>query len=514
MAKDAAVDWHTGLGTEGARVRRRSGRWRCSVLGSLACLVGAAACGAEPEPAEDPAAQEAQERADALERTLVPAVVLEGETVPTYTLQERMAHHDVPAVSVAVIENGALSWARAYGVADIESGRAATTRTVFQAASISKPVAATAVLTLVERGVLELDGNVNDQLASWSVPDHAFDGQVTLRGLLTHTSGLGVSGFPGYARGETVPSAAQVVAGGDPVNTDPVTVVAEPGSEWSYSGGGYTVMQVLVEDMTDQPFADFVQDRVLQPLGMDRSTYAQPLPDGWWDDAAWGHRNDGSRIPGRFHTYPELAAAGLWTTPTDLATWAIEIQASSEDRSNRVLQTATVQEMLARGMGDWGLGPSVNDDDVRFGHTGSNQGYRCLLTMATDGSLGLVVMTNSDNGSALMREIALGFARVYGWETTGVEPQVRTEIPVDPTRLDDYVGQYQIPDGRTATVARDGDQLTVQAPWFRLQRLYGSGEDAFFLLTDGTDIRFVREDGQVQVLRVFDRDFVRVQGEG
>src|SRR5690606_17154585 len=158
---------------------------------------------------------------------------------------------------------------------------------------------------------------VNDQLTSWRLPanEHTAAQPVTLRHLLTHSAGTTVHGFRGYARGEEVPTLVQLLDGVKPANSAPVRVDIPVGSRWRYSGGGISIAQLVVEDETQKPFAQAARELVLQPFGMGNSTYVQPLPAALRDKAATGHRASGEPVAGNWHTYPEQAAAGLWTTP-------------------------------------------------------------------------------------------------------------------------------------------------------------------------------------------------------
>ena len=361
-----------------------------------------------------------------VESSLMPAVTTPGEPVARSSLADRMAELGVPGVSVAVLVDGEIAWARGYGLADVESGRPVTPNTLFQAASISKPVAALAALRLVESGRVDLDGDVNAYLTSWRVPDNAFteQGPVTLRGLLTHRAGLTVWGFPGYGPDEEVPDEPGVLDGRG--NTDPVRVYKAPGESWQYSGGGYTVMQQLVADMAGKPFAAVMREEVLDPIGMSRSTYEQPIPPERQNDIATGYRSDGERVPGGWHTYPEQAAAGLWTTPSELALYAREMQRAWKGESTRVLGEALAREMLTPDADDWGLGPAISEDGERFRHGGSNQGFRCTFAAHIDGDDGVFVMTNSDAGSELAAEIAITVAHAYGWSGPRAEERVET----------------------------------------------------------------------------------------
>lgn len=319
---------------------------------------------------------------------------------------ERLKSNRLLAVGVAVINDRKVEWARGYGAAGKD--------TLFQAASISKPVTAMAVMRLVEEGKLDLDQDVNRKLADWKVADNEFTKKekVTLRRLLSHSAGLTVHGFPGYARSKPVPTLVQVLDGKEPANTDPVRVDLEPGSQWRYSGGGYCVIQQLLNDVTGKSFEAFMQETVLSPLGMKDSTYEQPLPEKLQNRAAVGLLITGIPVEGKWHTYPEMAAAGLWTTPTDLAMFVIELL-----EPGRVLSKKTTRQMLTAVKGGYGLGISVQGkgDSLLISHGGNNAGYSCFLVGFTRTGQGAVVMTNSDAGNPVIQEILQRLAKEYGW---------------------------------------------------------------------------------------------------
>jgi CubicO group peptidase (beta-lactamase class C family) len=280
----------------------------------------------------------ADERIARIESGLAPRVHVEGQPIK-WSLQERMAHHRVPGVSIAVINDGKLEWARGYGTLEAGGAEPVNAETVFQAASISKPVSALALLRLAETGKIALDQDVNELLKTWKIPanDLTTDEKVTLRRMLSHTAGLTVHGFRGYAEGEAVPGVVQILDGEPPANSGAIRVYAKPGSREQYSGGGYVVMHQLIRDITGDSFETFLQSSLLDPLGMTRSTFEQPLSAAWATNAARAHRGDGRMISGKWHIYPELAPDGLWTTPADLARFAMEIQQSLRGESNKVI---------------------------------------------------------------------------------------------------------------------------------------------------------------------------------
>jgi CubicO group peptidase (beta-lactamase class C family) len=296
--------------------------------------------------------------------------------------------------------------------------RSRTPETLFQAGSISKPVAALAALRLVQDGRLRLDENVNAKLVSWKVPENEFtrEQKVTLRRLLSHSAGLTVHGFPGYAADAPVPTLIQVLDGVSPANTAAVRVDTVPGTLWRYSGGGYTVLQQLLIDVTGKPFPELLRQTVFEPLGLSHSTYEQPLPASIAAIAATAH-DDGQPIPGRRHTYPEMAAAGLWTTPTDLAQIAIEIQHTLAGHSEKILKPAMARQMVTVQMGDYGLGPGIEGTGAaaRFIYGGIDEGFEAYWIAYETTGQGAVIMTNGSGGYDLAVEVIRAIAREYEW---------------------------------------------------------------------------------------------------
>jgi CubicO group peptidase (beta-lactamase class C family) len=391
-------------------------------------------------------------------QALVPPVLVQGEVPPTQSLADRMAELKVPGVSIAVIHEGRIEWARGFGVTR-GGGPDVTEKTLFQAASISKPVFALAVLRLVEAGKLNLDANVNDYLKRWKLPENDFTRQkpVTLREVLTHSAGLTVHGFPGYAADGKIPGVEQILDGTPPANTGAIRVDILPGSQWRYSGGGYVLAQQLLSDVTGVPLPKLMRDTVLAPLGMSLSTYEQPLPAARLAEVAMPHGGQGQLLDEGPHVYPEMAPAGLWTTPADLARYALGVQAALTGKS-KVIAAKTARAMLTPVIGQQGLGPQLGGATARkyFSHGGANAGYRCLLVAYEDGE-GAVVMTSSDSGDELMTQVMRTIAYVYGWPD--FLPPTRTLAKVDPEVLWRFAGVYELNDGSTYIVRRVGDRL-------------------------------------------------------
>ena len=408
-------------------------------------------------------------------------VFISGRAAEKFKLADRMKRHHVPGVSIAVIEHGEISWARGYGVVEAGASRPVTADTLFQAASISKPVAALAALRLVQDGKLSFDANVNDYLKSWHLPDNEFtvEQKVTLRRLLSHSGGLTVHGFPGYESGAQLPSLPQILDGVKPANTAAVRVDTVPGTRYNYSGGGITIMQLILGEVSGKPFPELMRDSVLDKIGMKRSTYEQPLPHGRDESAATAHDRRGEPLKGRWHVYPEMAAAGLWTTPSDLARFAIELQRSRRGESNRVLSRDMTNQMLTRQIDDRGLGIELEGtgDAARFLHGGDNAGFHCIMIASMDHGYGAVVMTNGDGGPALWTEILMSIAAEYGWPN--YKPRERTLATLSSEQLDKYAGAYPSPTS-PVKIRRTNDHLELSIGDYFVVEVYPESDTRFF----------------------------------
>ena len=403
---------------------------------------------------------------------LRPAFVVKGEPAKVFSLAERLAHYKVPGVSIALVDSGRIVWARGYGLKETGTTDSVTPATLFQAASISKPVAATAMLHLVEEGKLALDMPVNEYLKSWKLPDNKLTAKekVTLRRIVSHYAGLTVHGFPGYAAGDSIPTVPQILDGKKPANTSAVRAETVPGTVWNYSGGGITIEQLAMMDVTGEPFPALVKRLVLDPIGMTNSGYDQPLPAGKKGQEAAGYRADGKMVEGRWHTYPEMAAAGLWTTPTDLLKWAMEITAARAGKSTKVLSQKMATEMLTVQKAPSGLGPMLHGSGhgFYFEHGGANEGFRCEVLYFPEIGRGAAVMTNSDAGSGVAQEILYALASEYRWPDYA--PREIEPVALDSAAVSQLVGEYPIPSAvsgsttPTSLVIRsEAGALTVEA---------------------------------------------------
>ncbi len=436
-----------------------------------------------------------------IENGLLLPVIVKGEPSIPMKLADRMQFYKTPGASVAFINNGRIEWARGYGVRQIGSREPVTTETLFQAGSISKAVTAIAALRLVQAGKLSLDEDVNRKLVSWKVPENEFtrEKKVTLRGLLSHSAGVNVSSFTGYLSGEQVPTLVQVLDGEKPANSPAIRVEAIPGSRFNYSGGGFTIIQQLLVDVEKKPFSDLMRELVFEPLKMKHSTFEQTLPKNLAVLAAAGHNASGETPTGKRRVFPEMAAAGMWTTPSDLARLIIEVQQAQAEQSNKFISTSTVNKMLTVQSGEWGLGFSVEGAGLawRFGHGGSTPEFNSYLTTYNQTGQGVIIMTNSLRGNALINEILRSIAREYGW--SDFRPKERTIAKIDPKVYADYTGRYEFEfsSDYIVTIGTEAGNLTTELKQPTGQSkavIYPQSETRFFRKDVDVEVSFVKDE--------------------
>lgn len=336
-----------------------------------------------------------------------------------YPLKDRMAFYNANAVSIAVIKDFKIEWVKAYGFADVSEKRMATSQTLFQAASISKSINSLGILKLAQEGKLNLDDDINNHLKTWKFPyDELSKGKkITIANLLSHKAGLSVHGFGGYEKGAELPTTIQILDGLKPSNSIAVRSIFEPDFKVEYSGGGTTISQLILENTTPEKYEDYLLKNILIPLGMNSSSFNQPPSKDKENMLATAYV-DGKEVNGKYHIYPEKAAAGLWTNPTDLANYIIETQLSLVGKSNKILS----KELSTRRV-DNNLGVFLDDFNGTkyFSHSGGNQGFVCYYIGSVEDGNGLVVMTNGNNFK-LIEEILLSVASLNQWKNYPLEP--------------------------------------------------------------------------------------------
>lgn len=460
------------------------------------------------------------QRTAVFESGLRPALLPTGEEPQTWTLESRMAHYGVAAVSLAIIENGEVVVAKAYGYADVASATAATPETAFSVGSVSKMGTAAGVLRLVADEALALDSNVNRYLASWRIPDNPYTAAapVTMRGILSHTAGLSVHGFPDFMPDETLPTLIQTLDGEPPAKHEPVRVFFEPGSAARYSGGGTTVAQLVIQDTADKPFAEAMVDLVFEPLAMSRSSYVNPIPASHEPIArAYDEGGEPDALPRGWHSFPESAASGLWTTPSDLARLYLALLESYHGTGDGFLPQALVRDMMSEvGPSYFGLGPQLAGAgiDRRFYHGGSNNAYKAHSEIHLERKSGLIIFTNGAQGATLYAEIRRAVADAFGWPyyRPTVVPDMENSAAYRES-LDGRAGDYRLAeplswDARRlfvvrplmlSRVLRDADTLYLTFPGF---------DDRRYRLVPLTPTRFVVDEYYGAALELLRVEFV------
>ena len=401
-----------------------------------------------------------------------------------WTLADRMKFYHVNGVSIALIKDYKIEWARGYGWADSAEQRPVTTATLFQAASISKSLNAVGILTLVQEGKLSLDSDINDYLKSWKFPyDSISKGRkITLSNLLNHTAGLSVHGFDGYAQGDTIPTLVQILNGEKPANNKAVRSMFEPSLKYEYSGGGTEISQLILQDITGQPYDEYMWQNVLKPMGLIHSFFTQPPPADKLSLLAAGYYNDGKEVKGKYHIYPEQAAAGLWTNPTDLAHYVIETQLSLQGKSNKVLSQKMTKLMLTPYI-DSSAALSVfitkQGSEKYFSHEGTNKGFVNQYYGSIENGNGVVVMANTYN-TRIFDEIINSIASVYNWKGF-YAPKIKKIVTVNNEILKSYVGKYKL-NNDTLIVTLENKNLMIRFNQNEKYKAWFTSDSDFFII--------------------------------
>ena len=444
-----------------------------------------------------------QKRKRSVENGLVKAVVLKGQESEKMKLEDRMMYYRVPGVSIAVIYQNRIDWANAYGFKEAGSFEPVTIHSLFQAASLSQPVAALAALDSVEEGRLTLDSDVNEFLSSWKLAENMFtrESNVTLRTLLSHSAGLIPYEFKGYPQSAPLPSLTQILSGQKPANSPAARLYAVPGTQYSYSELGYAVLQQILIDLEKKPFPQIMNESVFRPLGMERITFECPLPEGVEEMAVTGHLREGGPLEGKWHLYPEMAASGLWTTPTDLALFLIDIMKTARGESQKVVSPELARTILTLQIEIQGLGFLIEDagDNLFFHIKGKNEGFDCFMVAYPVRGEGAVVMTNSANGSYLIEEILRGISVAYEWPHFQAEE--KTIYRLNPSVYAQYVGKYEINPEYVLDVAHEDYYLVITPTGQAPTRFFAQGLSVFFSTDPYIVIRFEKdEEGRVSGL--------------
>ena len=436
-----------------------------------------------------------RQRMKSVESGLLKAAVFKGLEPEKMKLADRMQYYRVPGVSIAAIYKNKIDWAKAYGVKNARFSDPILTDSLFQAAALSQPVAALTALHFVEKGRLSLDSDVNTVLKSWKIPESPFTqrNKVTLRRILNHSASLVPEKLIGYPQSEDLPSLRMILDGEKPALPPGVWLTGQPGAAFLFSDAGYAVLQQLLEDLEEKAFPAIAEEAVFQPLGMQNSTFECPLPSALEEKAVSGHLREGAPVEGRWYRYPAAAASGLWSTPTDLALFVIEVMKTARGESQKIVSPALTQSMLTPEEGIHGLGLYIEDagDNLFFHIWGSNKGYECILVGYPVRGEGAVVMTNSENGYYIIHEILRGISAAYEWPH--FQPEVKTLYRLDDSIYPQYVGKYEVTPDYILDVAHEDYYLVITPTGQVPTKFYAQGLTVFFSTDPYILIRFVKD---------------------
>ncbi|WP_167025243.1 serine hydrolase domain-containing protein [Chryseobacterium sp. Tr-659] len=432
------------------------------------------------------------------------------ENNPTkWTLEERMKFYHANGVSIAVIRNYKIEWAKGYGWADSLQQKPVTTNTLFQAGSNSKSINAIGILKLVQEGKLNLNADINDYLKRWKFPyDSLSKGKkISIANLLSHTGGITVHGFDGYEYGTKIPTLVQILNGQKPANSEAIGSMYEPSLKYEYSGGGTTISQLIIEDVTGKPYDEYMWNNVLKPMGMTHSSYTQPPISSNLNVLATGYYNDGKAVKGKYHIYPEQAAAGLWTNPTDLAKYVIETQLSLKGKSEKVLSKKMTELRLTPFIDKKSaLGVFIIDKNgvKNFEHGGVDEGFVSQYIGTLEGGNGVVVMTNTYN-TALFDEIIRSVAQEYSWNNA-YTPEIKKEIYLKDTDLQTYLGRYGSGHYIWSIIKKDNGiylSITDNEYWGTcMWKMHFTSDDNFFVTEKNNELSFIKDlSGKITALK-------------
>lgn len=458
---------------------------------------------------KSPVSKKLEEKIKQVENNLVPWAKNQNDL--KYSIEERMSEYNINGLCIAVIKNYKIEWVKAYGWANVEKKQPVTTKTLFQAGSISKSLNAVGILKLVQEKKLDLNVDINTFLVSWKFPYDSVsrNKKITIANLLSHTGGLSVHGYAGYMKGEDLPSIYNILDGVKPANSKAVRSIAEPGRISVYSGGGTTISQLILTDITKQNYEDYMWSQVLKPLQMTESFFNQPPPENKKNLLASGYLSDGKQmVKGNYNIYPEKAAAGLWTTPTDLAKYIIETQLSLKGKSNKVLSEEMTKLKLTPYIdSENGLGVLVKEkgDDKYFTHAGGTNGFIAEYIGSFENGNGVVVMTNSEN-PGISAEIINSVSIVYDWKGF-YNPTVKKIISLSDVQMQKYIGEYMW-NGKSLSIIKEQNELWLNAPV--KSKLYFTSDHDFYMIEKDMNYKFT-EDSNGFVNGFIDRDNDRVE---
>jgi len=451
-------------------------------------------------------------RIKAVEKGLMRAVYLKGLKPEKTALSDRMRFYKVPGVSIAALDGNKIEWVRAYGERDAQTRQAMTPDTLLQGGAFSQMMTAAAALGLAEKGILDLDADIGSLLKTWRLPPPASESKtkITARGLLTHSSGFSTQVFEGYAQDEPLPSLAQILDGDKPAKNGPVWIStrATSTSRTRYSESGYVIFEQILRDLTGKPFATFMNESLMDRLGLKNTTFALPLPEVFKARAAAGHLREGQAVKGLWNNYPEAAAKGLWTTPADFAAFLAELLQAAAGVEGKVLSSETTRLMLSPQIEGHSFGFLVDGrgSDIHYSLRGKTRGFSCSMVVYPVRGQGVVIMTNSENGTLLIQEILGALSEAYSW--AHFRPEEKEVLKLDPATYQAYAGRYEVNPAYGLEVKQDDYALVIQPTGQAPTKFYAEAQTLFYSTEPYVRIQFFKDrKGAVEGLVLWQGDF-------
>jgi len=387
----------------------------------------------------------------------------------TQVMQKLLQDNLLPGISVAVVDNYQVVANYAGGKRQNNTNDNVTQSTSFNAASISKPVVATLALMLAEQARLDLDVPVGHYLKSWTLPTSNFSQKISLRHLLSHTSGTTQGGYSSRYLGETIPSTIETL---ESYKQQKISTLFAPGKGWKYSGGGFLIAQLVLQDVTGKSLAQLANEMLFQPLAMSNSTFYQDGDQDFPFDLAKAHDHKQQVIKTGMPICPQ-AACGLWTNASDMAKFAIEIQKALSKQGTKVISNQVARQLVevqtTRLSGAWGLGWARNLAQGNldwFSHSGYNHGTGGLVMASTTGGRGIFMFANGEYRARIpvFEHIVADVIQRLGWK----QPIQGNKEKPSPQLLKSIVGQYQnltphhfSPFAKQVTIKQQGDSLIL-----------------------------------------------------
>ena len=423
---------------------------------------------------------------------------LERADTSSYSVPDAMELYGLQGLSVVVFEDYQIAWSKSWGVKDAKTREEVDLTTAFSTASISKPITATLFVLLEEKGLIDLDAPVSGYLKRWNLPKTEFSKTtaITLKHLLSHTAGTTQHGFDDFYEGDELPSLSQSLDGDIPGN-DAIEFQTEPGTTWSYSGGGYVIAQMAMEDHLGEPLAELAREHLFGPLGLKNTTMTQPHETGFPTNAAKAHNRRGRVIDTGLPITPQVAPSGMWSTPSDMTKFMIEMQNALRSSNNSVIShdvaTKVTDIVTTKGHRGWSMGWERRKGYANhewFSHGGANTGTGGYIMATMEGGNGMVLFGNSDanNREPVLEELRNYILDTQGWHV----PLDRSEEQPLPEGLTEtIVGKYEDDWGYEIEIIVSNQQLFQKGLSRNLEsELVYVGDNTFVLDEYSCNLKF------------------------